>query len=357
MTGTKEKAAGRKGLVASRLVEPFEIHAGVEAGNLIGVSVEHLCGDGVGQKAGVDAALAGLCPAWMVDSGIYVGVETVLVGVDLVPGGFGLLVGEVEFDDGLAVLESVLPRHDNSDGRAVLVGQGLAVAAEGQQGEGVHGFVEAKAFGVGPVVAARERHLFAIGKGDELNEFGAGKRLAEADELGEGVAVPGDDHGPSFDATVAVDAAFDGAVLHDAVDVEGQWLFDEAGDLDGPGAGLEGVCVSGGVGFVGAELVEVVVGSGFVEGGLRLSGGVLAWCGVKVICGMHFGCGVYEAGDVSGRDDACSEGGGSGEESATGLLMIFEGLFRGDVGGADVGVETVGLVEEHLERSLFLQQR
>ena len=293
----------------------------------------------------------------MVDSGVYVGVETVLVGVDLVPSGFGLLVGEVEFDDGLAVLESVLPRHDNTDGRAVLVGQSLAVAAEGQQGEGVHGLVEAEAFGVGPVVAAGERHLFAVCKGDELNEFGAGKRLAEADELGERVAVPGDDHGPGFDATVAVDAAFDGTVLHDAVDVEGQWLFDEAGDLDCPGAGLEGVGVSGRVGFVGAELVEIVVGSGFVEGGLGLSGGVLAWFGLKVICGLHRGCRVYEAGDAGGCDGACSEGGGSGEEVAAGLLMIFEGLLRGDVGRADVGVETVGLAEEHVERSFFLQQR
>jgi hypothetical protein len=38
-------------------------------------------------------------------------------------------------------------------------------------------------------------------------------------------------------------------------------------------------------------------------------------------------------------------------------LMIFEGLLRGDVGRADVGVETVGLAEEHVERSFFLQQR
>jgi len=161
----------------------------------------------------------------VVDGGIDVGVEAVLVGVDLVPGGFGLLVGEVELDDGLAVLESVLPGHNHTDGCAVLIGQRLAVAAEGQQGEGIHGFIEAKAFGVGPVVSAGELHLFAVGKGDELDEFGAGKRLAEVDELGEGVAVPGDDHGPGFDAAVAVDAAFDGTILHDAVDVEGQRLF------------------------------------------------------------------------------------------------------------------------------------
>src|SRR5258705_417866 len=83
-----------------------------------------------------------------------------------------------------------------------------------------------------------------------------GERLAEVDELGEGVAVPGDDHGPGFDAAMAVDAGFEGAVVEEVVDVDGLGLFDHAGDLDGPGAGLEGVGVVGGVGLVGAELVK-----------------------------------------------------------------------------------------------------
>ena len=48
MTGTGEKAARTQGLVATRLVELFEIHAGVEAGDLVRVTVEHLCGDGAG---------------------------------------------------------------------------------------------------------------------------------------------------------------------------------------------------------------------------------------------------------------------------------------------------------------------
>ena len=45
----------------------------------------------------------------MVYGGIDVGVEAVLIGALLVPGGLGLLVDEVEVDDGFAVLEAVLP--------------------------------------------------------------------------------------------------------------------------------------------------------------------------------------------------------------------------------------------------------
>ena len=120
-------------------------------------------------------------------------------------------------DDGLAVLEAVLPGHDDADGSAVLVGQGVAVAAEGEQGERVHGLVHAQALGVGPVEAAGEvGHLLSVQVGDELDVLGAGQRLAELDELGERVAVPGDDHGPGLDAAMAVDAALDGAVAQES---------------------------------------------------------------------------------------------------------------------------------------------
>lgn len=164
----------------------FEVHAGVHAGDLVGVAVEHLGGDGVGKEAGVDAALVRLRPAGMVDVWIDVGVEAVFVGGHLVPEGVRLLVDEVEFDDGFGVLEAVFPWHDDADGRAVLVGKGLTVAAKGEQSEWVHGFVHAEAFGVRPVEAAGEfGHLLTVEVGDELDVFGAGERLAEVDELGE----------------------------------------------------------------------------------------------------------------------------------------------------------------------------
>jgi hypothetical protein len=63
------------------LVVLFEVHAGVQAGHLVAVAVEHLGGDGAGEEAGVDAALVGLGPAGVVDVGVDVGVEAVFAAV------------------------------------------------------------------------------------------------------------------------------------------------------------------------------------------------------------------------------------------------------------------------------------
>ena len=63
------------------LVELFEVHAGVHAGYLVAVAVEHQSGDGAGEGAGVDAAFVGLGPAGVVVVGIDVGVEAVLHAV------------------------------------------------------------------------------------------------------------------------------------------------------------------------------------------------------------------------------------------------------------------------------------
>ena len=111
----------------------------------------------------------GLGPAGVVVVGIDVGVEAVLHAVGLVPGGAGLLVGEVEADDGFCGFEAVLPGDDDADGSAVLVGEGLAVAAEGEEGEGVHGLVHAEAFLVGPVVAEGELHGICLLSTTEKN--------------------------------------------------------------------------------------------------------------------------------------------------------------------------------------------
>ena len=202
------------------------------------------------------------------------------------------------------------------------LGRRLSVTAEGEESEGIHGFVEAEAFGVGPVVAAGEvGHLLAVEEGDELDVFGAGERLAEVDELGERVAIPGDDHGPGFDAAMAVDAAFDGAVLHDAVDVDSLGLFDHAGDLDGPGAGLEGMGVFGRFGFVGAELVEIVVVGGFVEGGLVFGRWCICWGWLELVAACAVISGWKKPG-WGGGDGSCAEGGCSGEEAAAGPVEL-----------------------------------
>ena len=151
----------------------LQVHSAVEACDLVAVAVEHLGGDVVGEGGAVDAALAGLGPAGVVDGGIDVGVEAVLARSLIIPGGVGLLVDELDVDDGLGVFEAVLPGHDDADGGAVLVGEDVAVAAKGEEGERVHGLVHAQAFGVGPVVAAGSfGHLLAVVEGEELDEFG-----------------------------------------------------------------------------------------------------------------------------------------------------------------------------------------
>ena len=284
----------------------------------------------------------------MVDVGVDVGVEAVLVAADLVPGGLGLLVEEVEADDGLSGFEAVLPGHDDADGRAVLIGQDLAVAAKGEQGEGVHGLVHAEPFAVGPVVAGGAvGHLLLVVEGEELDVFGAGEGLAEVDEFGERVAVPGDDHGPGFDAAVAVDAALGGAVFEEVIDVDGLGLLDEAGDLDGPGADLKSVGVFGRLGLIGAELVVVVEGGGLVEGGLGVGDGVLAGHGGEVGGRLDGGGGIEDVGDVTGGEGSCSEDGGGGEEAATVLIVLLDERLGSDLGGGDGRAEPGGPAEKH----------
>src|SRR6201992_2190667 len=135
------------------LVVLCQVHAGVHAGDLTAVTIEHERGDGTRQKSGIDAALVRLGPAGVVVVGVDVGEEAVLHAVGVVPCGAGLLVGEVEADDGLCRLEAILPGHDNADGSAVLIGKRLAVTTEGEKSERVHRFVHAQAFFVWPVVA------------------------------------------------------------------------------------------------------------------------------------------------------------------------------------------------------------
>ena len=311
----------------------FEVHAGVHAGDLIAVAVEHESGDVAAEEAGVEAALVGLGPASVVVVWVDVGVEAVFLAVGFVPGGLGLLVGEVEADDGLGGFESVLPRDDYADGSTVLIGQDLAVATKGEEGEWVHGFVHAQAFAVGPVVTGGfVGHDFAVVVGEELDVLGAGEGLAEVDELGEGVAVPRNDHGPGFDTPEAIDARLERAIVDEVVDVDGLGLLDHSRDLNGPGACLEAVGVVRRVRFVGAVLVEVVIAGRLSEGGLRVGEGVFAGDGLELIGGVDRGRGIDEIGDGAGGECCGSNGSSSGEEAAAGgVVLLLEDVLRGDV--------------------------
>src|SRR5262245_38192644 len=101
-----------------------QIHPGIQRRDLVPVAVEHQSRL-LEQLA--ERAPAGLTPAGMVDLGVHVGVEAVLIGCRDVPGVPGLLLDEAELDDRLAALEAVLPRHREPHRRAVLIGQRLPV--------------------------------------------------------------------------------------------------------------------------------------------------------------------------------------------------------------------------------------
>src|SRR5437667_6816102 len=100
----------------------LQVHPVVQARNFVAIAVE---GQGLALEELAQAPLSRLAPARMVDGRIYVGVEAVLVGVGQAPGGWRLLFRELDLDDRLDALESVLPRHHQPDGRAILIGQHL----------------------------------------------------------------------------------------------------------------------------------------------------------------------------------------------------------------------------------------
>jgi hypothetical protein len=62
---------------------------------------------------------------------------------------------------------------------------------------------------------------------------------------------------------------------------------------------------------------------------------------------------MEETGKAGRYDGSRPDCGSSGEEAATGPLLIFERLLRGNVGGANISVETIGLAEEHGGGSLL----
>src|SRR5215472_12326095 len=65
------------------LVVLFQVHAVVQAGDLIAVTVEH---QRVALEDFAKAAFLGLAPAWVVHIGIHIRIEAVLVGGREVPG-------------------------------------------------------------------------------------------------------------------------------------------------------------------------------------------------------------------------------------------------------------------------------
>src|SRR5579859_731124 len=107
----------------------LQVHAGVEFSDLVGIAVEH---ERVTLEEFADATLFSLAPAWMVLSGIYVGIETILKRTGAVPR-CGRLAGDQRYlHNALDALEAIFPGNYKPHGRAVLSGQRLSVHADGE---------------------------------------------------------------------------------------------------------------------------------------------------------------------------------------------------------------------------------
>ncbi|MNQ84224.1 hypothetical protein D3C85_993450 [compost metagenome] len=201
----------------------------------------------------------------MIHFGIDVGIETIFVRCQQVPGGGRHLLHQADGDDALDALEAVLPGHHQPDGRPVLGGQGLAVEPHRQEGERVHRLVEAQALHIGVIDAAAEgagglsRQLLGIIEGLERHELGATVGLGPADQIRQRDAAPGQHHGPGLHAAQPVDPLLQGTLVDEIPHIQGKGVGHLPLDLERPGLGLEVMAIAGRIPLVGAELIEVVV--------------------------------------------------------------------------------------------------
>src|SRR5438309_6114858 len=250
-----------------------QVHAGVEAGHLLGVAVERQ------RRAASDLAdpsLRRLAPARMVDRRVHVRVEAVLAGRPEVPRGRRLGLDEADAHDRLDALEPVLPRDDEAERRAVLVRQRLPVESDGEDRERVHRLVDAKAFDVGPAEDATllPGHLLRVEERREGDVPGTRRRLDPAEEIAEREAEPRNDHRPGLDAAHAVDALLEREPAEQLVHVDDLRFLYLTVDAHRPGAGPQRAGQLRRVALVGAELVEVVVGGDVAVRRARLVGAV-----------------------------------------------------------------------------------
>src|SRR5687768_1078295 len=91
----------------------LQVEAGIQAGDLLGISVEGQRRAALHEEpAFADAALGLLAPARMIHLRIHVGIEAVFARVLDVPGARRLLLDQTDPDDRLDSLEPVFPRND-----------------------------------------------------------------------------------------------------------------------------------------------------------------------------------------------------------------------------------------------------
>src|SRR5260370_18756060 len=132
----------------------------------------------------------------------------------------------------------------------------------------MHGFVEAQAFDVWQLDSGvfSEGHLAWIVVAFEGDETRLRGRVEEVRQRAEGKTDAGNHDGPAFDAAVAVDALLKRRELEDLVHGELARLLDLAAHGNGPGRSHKFLGILGGLVFVHAEFVEIVVMRYVVEG-------------------------------------------------------------------------------------------
>src|ERR1051325_8401516 len=116
-----------------------QVHALIQRSDLVAVAIKR---KRFALQEFSDAPLGRLAAARVIDLGVDVGIEAVIRRSGLHPRGRRLLLAEANLHDRLDALESVLPRHDDADRRAVLIRQRLALkpGAEGREAIGrAHG--------------------------------------------------------------------------------------------------------------------------------------------------------------------------------------------------------------------------
>src|SRR6202023_150748 len=82
-----------------------------------------------------EAAFLRLGPARVVDAGIHVGIETVFIGSQTVPGGWRHLLLKLNLDERFDALETVFPRKNQANRGAVLIRQRFAIHADAEKRE------------------------------------------------------------------------------------------------------------------------------------------------------------------------------------------------------------------------------
>ena len=237
--------------------------------------------------------------------------------------------------DRLDALEAVLPRHHQAHRRAVLIGQRLAVQADGQDGRADasphpgaglrrrarRGWNRPRWPGISAGrPASRTRRYLALAVGStRLSSV----RQREAD--------PRDHHRPAFHAAHAVDALLERRRLDEIVEVVvPPALPTRPSTLTVQGLVLQGVRVLGGIALVGAEFVEVVVagdvleGRGWLVGGGEWALGRLQRCSLRAHPWKRYG--------QARAEPQCGRAGD--ELPAAQIHLARSNLGWGDVGGA-----------------------